>query len=176
MLSAILGAFINNAEQLCVVRNMPLQQPIAFAEQFEEQGGARTIRLRPIKGRGAGPNDYGGVGTQLNGMVRKVWTAIEVECWGMPASANDYPDPRDQLLHNTDDTENLRQIVVVAINQAIAGGYHYLGETWNHTGEGMMYGRCLKMMFELEQPIADIQPYLAEATVEAIQLTGEVIA
>ena len=87
---------------------------------------------------------------------------------GMPASETDFPDPTDRLLHNTDDTENLRQIVVVAINQAIAGGYHYLGETWNHTGEAMMYGRCLKILFELEQPIADIQPYLAEANVAAM--------
>lgn len=167
MLSTIIEDFIQNATQLCQVQDMPLMQPIAFAEQWEEQGGARTIRIRPIKGRGAGPNFYGIDGNgdnQLNQMVRKVWTTLEIQCWGQP-------DPQGRLLHNTDDTENLRQIVIVAINQAIPGGYHYLSEQWNHKGEAMMYGRCLTMLVEIEQPIADIQPYLAEAIITSIQLT-----
>ena len=166
MLSTIINDFILNATQLCVVQDMPLSQPISFAEQVDEQGGPRTIQVRPLKGRGAGPNFFGGIGTELNGMVRKVWTTLEIICWGQP-------DPQGRLLYNTDDTENLRQIVIVAMNQAIPGGYRYVGESWNTNGEVMMYGRSLTMLIEIEQPIADIQPYLAEAMVEAISLNGQ---
>lgn len=176
MLSTILGDFIKNVEELCLALDMKLSQPVAFAENWEEQGGARVVRVRPTKGKGAGPNfhGYGLGGTLTNQMVRKVWTTIEVQCWGMPASATDYPNPQEQLLHNTDDTEDLRQIVIVAMNQAIPGGYHYLGETWNLPGEVMMYGRCLTMTFELEQPIADLPLYETEAVVQDFQLTGEI--
>lgn len=109
-------------------------------------------------------------------MVRKVWTQIEVQCWGNPASATDFPDPTDQLLHNTDDTERLRQIVVVAAVQTLGAGARYMHELWNQPGEVMMYGRCLTITFAVEQPIADIQPYYDEAKIEAISLTGEVTA
>lgn len=169
MLSTILQAVIDNLNQLLVVQNLPLNQPIGFAENWEEQGGSRRILMRPTKGRYGGPNDYGGIGTQLNGMVRKVWTAVEFQIWGLP-------DPTGNLIKNTDDTENLRQCVVVAINQAIPGGYKSITENWNHKGEVMMYGRCLTMVVEFEQPLADIQPYLAEATIAAVQLTGQVNA
>jgi hypothetical protein len=165
VLSDILSSFIANANQLLIIKQLPLSKPIAFAESWEEQGSAREIRMRPTKGRGAGPNYYGGIGTELNGMVRKVWTTVEIQCWGLP-------DPTGNLLKNTDDTERLRQVVVVAMNQATPGGYRYVSESWNHPGEVSMYGRCLTMMFELEQPIADIQPYLTEATIEAITLTA----
>jgi hypothetical protein len=177
VLSTILGDFIENVNELCAVQKMPLSQPVAFTEQWEEQGGPRTIRFRPTKGTGKGPDFYGydAYGTELNQMVRKVWTQVEVQCWGMPASAADYPDPTQQLLHNTDDTENLRQIVIVAMNQAIPGGYRYMGEVWNKPGEVMMYGRCLTITFALEQPIPDLQPYNALALVEEVQLTGEVV-
>jgi hypothetical protein len=176
VLSTILGDFIANVTELCLAQNLPLSQPVAFAEQWDEQGGPRTIRLRPTRGTGKGPDFYGfdGTGTELNQMVRKVWTQVEVQCWGLPASAAQYPNASDQLLHNTDDTENLRQVVVVAMNQAIPGGYRYMGEVWNNKGEVMMYGRCLTITFSLEQPIPDIKPYNALATIESVQLTGEV--
>lgn len=176
MLSTILTDFIDNIEELCAFKKLPLAQPPTFAESWEEQGGPRTIRMRPRRGKGGGPNFYGfdATGSQLNQMVRKVWTELEVQCWGQPASAVQYPDPSEQLLHNTDDTENLRQIVIVAMNQTIPGGYRYLHEVWNDPGEAMMYGRCLTITFALEQPIADIQPYYEEANLAAIDLTGEV--
>jgi hypothetical protein len=178
MLSAILGDFIENVTELSKTQNLPLAQPVAFGTQWEEQGGPRTIRFRITKGKGAGPDFYGFEqgGTLTNQMVRKVWTHVEVQCWGNPATSTQYPDPNDQLLHNTDDTENLRQIVIVGMNQAIPGGYRYIGEVWNQPGEVMGYGRCLTITFALEQPIPDLQPYNAIATIEAVQLTGEVIA
>lgn len=171
MLSTILTDLIENIEELCLFRKLPLSQPPSFAESWEEQGGPRTIRMRPRRGKGGGPNFYGfdATGTGLNQMVRKVWTELEVQCWGQP-------DPSGNLIKNTDDTENLRQIVVVAMNQTIPGGYRYVGEVWNNPGEVMMYGRCLTITFAVEQPIADIQPYYDEAKIEAISLTGEVTA
>lgn len=178
MLSAILSDYIKNIGELCLARNLPLSQPVAFAENWEEQGAPRSIRMRPTKGVGGGANFYGfdATGTQLNQMVRKVWTQLEVQCWGNPASATDFPNPSDQLLHNTDDTEMLRQVAVVAMIQTVNAGARYMHEKWNTPGEVMAYGRCLTITFAIEQPIADIQPYYAEAIVEEISLTGQVEA
>lgn len=175
MLSTILSKFIANATELCKVQGIPLAQPVAFAEQWGEQGGAPVIRVRPWKGTGAGPNFFGnadgtgpyGSSNPNNQMVRKVWTILDVQCWGRP-------DPTGNLLHNTDDTENLRQIVIVALNQAIPGDYRYVGEEWNHGNEANSYGRCLTIRFSIEQPIPDIQPNLAIAIPNSIQLTPEV--
>ena len=178
MLSAILSDYIKNINGLCLNQKLPLSQPVAFAEQWEEQGAPRTIRMRPTRGVGGGANFYGfdATGTQLNQMVRKVWTQLEVQCWGNPASEQDFPDPTERLLHTTDDTEALRRVAVVAMVQTVGAGAKYLHELWNTPGEVMMYGRCLTVTFALEQPIADIQPYYEEANLATIDLTGEVNA
>jgi hypothetical protein len=165
VLSDILEAFIANANQLLQNQGIDLSQPIGFAENWEEQGGSRRIDVRPIKARGAGAEFHGGISTELNGNVRKKWTSIAVRCCGLP-------DPDGNLIKNTDDTERLEQVVIVAMNQAVPGRYRFLGGVWNSSGEVQMYGRCLVLTFEIEQPIADIQPYLAEALVESIQLTA----
>lgn len=174
MLSDDISAFIKNATQLCVAQGIELSQPIGFAEQWEEQGDSRRIDVKPVKARGAGPEFVmGGTATGLNGNVRKKWTSIQVRCCGLPASKDEFPNLSDQLLHNTDDTEALEQIAVVAMNQAVPGRYRYLGSIWNQHAEVMMYGRCLVITFEVEQPIANIQPWLTEAIPTALAMTAQ---
>jgi hypothetical protein len=170
MLSKVIGDFIKNANQLLQVQNLPLSQPIGFAEQWSEQGSGRRILVRPVSGKPAGPTFYGiaefGGGTPTNQMVRRVYTTLEVQCWGLP-------DPDGDLLHNTDDAENLRQVVYNAINQAIPGGYRATREVWNHgDAQSGLYGRCLSIFFDLEQPIPEIAPYEKAVVLNRINMTA----
>lgn len=173
MLSAIFGDFIANATQLNAQTNPVVPIAFGFAEQWEEQGGPRRIDMRPLDGKGAGPNLYDQQ-PMTNGMVRKIWTRIEIRVQGLPAQGPGQTALTGPaaLLHNTDDTEVLRQLVIVALNDTMPGDYRYLGEKWNSKGEVMDYGRNLSMFFELEQPIADIQPNLTLATPVTLNLSA----
>lgn len=170
MLSTILQDVIDNIDELCADQGVELAEPVGFAEQWSEQGSAPRIFIRPVTGKPAGPNFFGtqgAGGTQTNQMVRKVWTMIEVQCWGLP-------DPKGRLIHNTDNTELLRQIVYNAVNQAVPGGYRAEREVWNHgDAQSGMYGRALAIFFAIEQPIPEIAPWETTVDLQRIDLTAD---
>ena len=167
MLSVIFQKISDQLVQLAVdVRPQMPSLQIGFAENWEEQGGAPRILMRPIKGMGGGPNFFNMNNQSLTTqkMVRKVWTLCEFQCWGSPGATQ---------IQNTDQAETLRQMVIVALAQAIPGDYRYRGDAWNNKAEAMMNGRCVTMTVEIEQPITDLPFYDTLAEIEHLEITGE---
>jgi hypothetical protein len=173
VLSAIFSAITENLQELAAALDPPIAPlQIGYAENWSEQGGAYRILMRPIRGLGGGPNLYTqnpqSQSTQP-AMVRKVWTLCEFQCWGPPA----LPISPANQVYNTDAVETLRQMVIVAVNQAIPGGYKYQSEEWNTRAEVMENGRSITMRIALEQPITDLPFYDEFATIEAFVLTPD---
>lgn len=171
MISAIFQAIAANLVELAAAIEPPISPlQIGYAENWEEQGGAYRILMRPVRGLGAGPNLYSqNPQASQQPMVRKVWTRCEFQVWGPPS----FPVSAANQVFNTDAAEMLRQMVIVAINQAIPGGYRYVSEAWNNKAEVMASGRSITMSIDIEQPITDLPFYEKFATIEAFVLTPD---
>jgi hypothetical protein len=168
LISAIFRAITANLVELAAAIEPPISPlQIGYAENWEEQGGANRILMRPVRGLGAGPNLYTQNPQGSQPMVRKVWTRCEFQCWGPPA----YPVTPQSQVFNTDAVEILRQMVIVAINQAIPGGYRYVSDVWNSRAEVMADGRSITITVDVEQPITDLPFYQEFATIEAFVVT-----
>ena len=168
MISAILEAVQTNFLALPGMGDVL----IGYVESISDQAGPRQLLMYPLRGQGKGPNFYTVAALEAGRMIRKRLLVCQFEIWGNPASATDYPDGQDQLLHGTDDTELMLGSLVNAINWSVPGGYQILDEDWNTRSAAQMNGRCCKLRVGFECPIPMIDPTTELAPIAHVSITA----